>query len=53
MMKTIAEQALKAARRMAREEEIRTYDHPICWSRIVQSDKVYSRKLKHRNLAYE
>lgn len=40
--------ALKAARRIAREEEIRVYGHPICWSKIVQSDKIYTRKQKHK-----
>jgi hypothetical protein len=45
-------EALKAVRRMAREQEIKLYGKPIRWSHIVVSKKVYSRKRKH-NKQYE
>ena len=45
-------EALKAVRRMAREQEIKLYGKPIRWSHIVVSKKVYSRKRKH-NKHYE
>lgn len=40
--------ALKAARRMAREEEIRLHGKPICWRQVVESKKTYNRKSKHK-----
>ena len=48
MTKTIEIEALKAARRNSREEEIRLYGKPICWSNIVRNRKAYSRKSKHK-----
>ena len=41
-------EALKAVRRMAREQEIKLYGKPIRWSHIVVSKKAYSRKHKHK-----
>ena len=40
-------EALKAVRRMAREQEIKLYGKSIRLSHIVVSKKVYSRKRKH------
>ncbi len=48
MVKSIEIEALKAARRDSREEEIRLYGKPICWSNIVRNRKAYSRKRKHK-----
>lgn len=41
--------ALKAARKMAREEEIAKYGKTICYAHINKSKKVYTRKKKHKN----
>ena len=49
MTKPIEIEALKAARRNSREEEIRLYGKPICWSSIVKSKKAYTRKRKHKH----
>ena len=48
MTKSIEIETLKAVRRNSREEEIRLYGKPICWSSIVRNRKVYSRKSKHK-----
>lgn len=48
MVKSIEIEALKVARRNSREEEIRLYGKPICWSNIVRNRKAYSRKRKHK-----
>lgn len=48
MIKPIEIEALKAARRNSREEEIRLYGKPIRWSNIVRSKKSYTRKSKHK-----
>jgi hypothetical protein len=48
MVKPIEIEALKAARRNSREEEIRLYGKPICWTNIVRNRKAYNRKSKHK-----
>lgn len=42
----IAIQAIKAARKKSREEEIRNFGKPINYNKVVASKKVYNRKKK-------
>ena len=43
---------LKQARKLAREQEIALYGKPICYHKVVQSKKKYTRKNKHKNKYY-
>ena len=45
-------QAVKAARKNSREEEIRTFGKPINYQKVVESKKIYSRK-KNKNYSDE
>lgn len=44
--------ALKASRRNARTHEIELYGKTICWCRVEKSEKIYTRKTKHKNFRY-
>ncbi len=45
----IMKQALKAVRKLNREEEIRKFGKTLCYSHIESNKKHYSRKQKHKN----
>ena len=44
----IMTQALKAVRKLNREEEIRRFGKSICYAKVVPSKKCYTRKQKHK-----
>ena len=44
----IMTQALKAVRKLNREEEIRRFGKSICYAKVVPSKKRYTRKQKHK-----
>lgn len=44
--------ALKQNRKNNRDEEIRNFGHPICYSRVFKSKKKYNRKEKHKNIIF-
>lgn len=41
-------QALKAARRISREEEIRLHGKPINYNKVEKNPRIYTRKQKHK-----
>jgi len=45
---SLALEILKAARRQSRNEEIVAHGHPVSYSRVERSKKIYTRKTKHK-----
>lgn len=51
--KKIVLQAVKAARKASREEEIKAFGKPLNYNKVVKSKKVYSRKKNKADQNYD